>query len=116
LPEKAIVVSKGTGADEDAYSAFQARDEDGTLLPEALRRDGVTDIFIGGLATDYCVKETVLDSLREGFRAVFLSDAVRGVNVHPGDSEDAIREMLLAGARKADLATIDLASAEPEKE
>ncbi len=107
-PETAIVLSKGTGHDEDAYSAFQARDEEGTLLPDALRRNGVKDIFIGGLATDYCVRATVLDALKEGFRAVFLSDAVRGVDVHPGDSENAMKEMLHAGARKTEFAAIDL--------
>jgi nicotinamidase/pyrazinamidase len=116
LPETAIVVSKGTGPDEDAYSAFQARDAKGILLPDVLRRRGVEEIFVGGLATDYCVRATVLDALQDGFRAVFLSDAMRGVDVHLGDSEKAIQDMLAAGARKTAWATLDLESIEPERE
>jgi nicotinamidase/pyrazinamidase len=76
----------------------------------------VEEIVIGGLATDYCVRATVLDAVREGFGVVFLSDAIRGVDVHPGDSEKAIQEMLFAGARKTEWATFDLESVEPERE
>jgi nicotinamidase/pyrazinamidase len=106
LPASAIVVSKGSGPDEDAYSAFQARDGEGTLLPDVLRRSGVRAIYIGGLATDYCVRATVLDALREGFGAAFLGDAVKGVDVHPGDSHRALEEMQHAGARAITLTTI----------
>ncbi|MCA1619621.1 MAG: nicotinamidase [Acidobacteria bacterium] len=86
------VVSKGLG-DEDSYSAF-----DGTTLAEDLRRCGVREVWVGGLATDYCVKNTVLDALREGFRVRALSDAVRAVNLRPGDGARAIEEMRAAGA------------------
>ncbi|HLM56871.1 MAG TPA: nicotinamidase [Pyrinomonadaceae bacterium] len=87
------VVSKGTG-DEDNYSAF-----DGTDLAAQLRGAGVREVWVGGLATDYCVKQTVLDALREGFRVVAVSDAMRAVDLRPGDSERALEEMRGAGAR-----------------
>jgi nicotinamidase/pyrazinamidase len=86
------VVSKGLG-DEDNYSAF-----DGTTLAEDLRREGVREVWVGGLATDYCVKQTVLDALREGFRVRALADAMRAVNLRPGDDARALEEMRAAGA------------------
>jgi nicotinamidase/pyrazinamidase len=92
---RARVVSKGLG-DEDNYSAF-----DGTTLAEDLRREGVTEVWVGGLATDYCVKNTVLDALRAGFRVRALSDAMRAVNLQPGDDARAVEEMRAAGAEVA---------------
>ena len=86
------VVSKGEG-DEDSYSAF-----DGTALAADLRREGVREVWVGGLATDYCVKNTVLDALREGFRVRALRDAMRAVNLQPGDDRRALEEMRAAGA------------------
>jgi nicotinamidase/pyrazinamidase len=86
------VISKGLG-DEDCYSAF-----DGTDLALQLRRLGVEEVWIGGLATDYCVKNTVLDAVKEGFRVKALEDAMRAVEVNPGDGERAIAEMRDAGA------------------
>ena len=86
------VVSKGEG-DEDSYSAF-----DGTDLAEDLRRRGVREVWVGGLATDYCVQNTVLDALREGFRVRAVSGAMRAVNLQPGDGERALEEMRAAGA------------------
>ena len=86
------VVSKGLG-DEDNYSAF-----DGTTLAEELRWQGVREVWVGGLATDYCVKQTVLDALRAGFRVRALRDAMRAVNLQPGDGERALSEMRAAGA------------------
>ncbi|HWS85935.1 MAG TPA: bifunctional nicotinamidase/pyrazinamidase [Pyrinomonadaceae bacterium] len=86
------VVSKGLG-DEDNYSAF-----DGTALAEELRREGVEEVWVGGLATDYCVKNTVLDALRAGFRVRALTDAMRAVNLQPGDDRRALEEMRAAGA------------------
>jgi nicotinamidase/pyrazinamidase len=93
-----IVMSKGMGADEDSYSAFQGKDDSGTPLAELLRRFGVRRIFVGGLATDYCVKQTTLDALAHGFEVVVLGAAIRGVNLSPGDSEKALGEMSEAGA------------------
>lgn len=100
LPVDAVIVSKGTEPDEDSYSGFQGRDEKGEKLSDRLRRLGVERIFVGGLATDYCVKHTVLDGLKEGFKVVLLEDAIRGVNLKPVDSERAIAEMVQAGAEK----------------
>ena len=86
------IVSKGLG-DENNYSAF-----DGTTLAEDLRERGVEEVWVGGLATDYCVKQTVLDALGEGFRVKALTDAMRAVNLQPGDDALAIEEMRQAGA------------------
>ncbi|HEX9788204.1 MAG TPA: bifunctional nicotinamidase/pyrazinamidase [Candidatus Binatia bacterium] len=105
LGNNVTVVSKGTAPDEDSYSAFQGKDHSGTALAELLRRWGVEKIFVGGLATDYCVKQTVLDGLHQGFTVVVLDDAIRGVNLNPNDSKEALIEMRQAGA--ATLASID---------
>jgi nicotinamidase/pyrazinamidase len=101
LPSDAIVVSKGTGATEDAYSAFHARADDGRPLDAVLRDAGVEHVVIGGLATDYCVRATALDALTQGYRVTVLRDAIRGVDLKPGDSENAIAEMQAAGIRIA---------------
>lgn len=98
LPETAIVVSKGTGPDSDDYSGFQAVSSDGVGLADLLRRRGVERVFVGGLATDYCVKHTVLDALRSGFKVVLIEDGIRGVNLKPDDSRQAVAEMVQAGA------------------
>ena len=93
----AAVLSKGMAADQDSYSGFQAANSSGTLLADLLRRDGIERIFVGGLATDYCVKHTVLDGLTQGFKVVLLADAVRAVNLGPNDGAVAIDEMIRAG-------------------
>jgi nicotinamidase/pyrazinamidase len=98
LSAGAEVISKGADPTEDAYSAFQATTRDGLPLAAALRRLGVDRVYVGGLATDYCVKATVLDALRHGFAASLLIDASRGVNLRPHDAERAIEEMVRAGA------------------
>ena len=77
----------------DEYSAF-----DGTGLADLLRRHGVEEVWVGGLATDYCVKHTALDAAREGFKVIAVSDAMRPVELRPGDGERAIEEMRAAGA------------------
>ena len=101
LPEDVIVISKATDPDREAYSGFE-----GTNLLEDLRGRGVRRVFIGGLATDYCVRSTVLDALRYGFETYLLVDAIRGVDLNPGDSERAIREMVDGGAKKITLSDI----------
>jgi nicotinamidase/pyrazinamidase len=98
LPAETIHVKKGMGNDEDAYSELQARDEAGTLLPALLQQHGIRKLYVGGLATDYCVKATVLDGLKAGFEVVLLTEASRGVNVKPGDARRAVEEMQAAGA------------------
>jgi len=105
LPEDVILVSKGMAADEDSYSAFHGRTDSGISLEELLRGLGVERLFIGGLATDYCVKYTAFDGMTQGFTIVVLTDAIRGVNLDPSDSEQALAEMHRAGA--ATLESID---------
>jgi len=97
LPAGAEVVSKGMDPDEDAYSCFQAETASGMPFAAALGEHGVSRLFIGGLATDYCVKATALDALREGFEVVVLEDAVRAVDVSPGDGDRALDEVTRAG-------------------
>lgn len=97
VPPEGEIVSKADKKDE-AYSFFQ-----GTDLATKLHLRGIRRLFVGGLATDYCVKETVLDGLKYGFEVFHLDDASRGVNVHPDDSERALEEMVTAGARRITL-------------
>jgi nicotinamidase/pyrazinamidase len=99
VPPEAIVVSKGMDPEQDAYSAFQAQDALGRPLPAVLSARGVRRLFLGGLATDYCVKATTLDAARAGFQTVVLLDAIRAVDLVPGDGERALAEMRAAGAR-----------------
>ena len=86
------IISKGLG-DKDCYSAF-----DETDLAQKLRDRGVEEVWVGGLATDYCVKNTVLDALKYGFKVKALTDAMRAVDLQPGDGDRAITEMRAAGA------------------
>ncbi len=90
--ERIQIISKGMG-DADCYSGF-----DGTDLAAQLRSRGVEEVWVGGLATDYCVKNTVLDGLKEGFRVKALTDAMRPVELKDGDGERALAEMKAAGA------------------
>lgn len=87
------IISKGTDEEADGYSGF-----DGTNLARLLREAAVEEVWVGGLATDYCVKHTVLDGLREGFEVKALADAMRPVNEYPQDGAEAIEEMRIAGA------------------
>jgi nicotinamidase/pyrazinamidase len=93
LPDSATVVSKATDANEDAYSGFG-----GTELDALLRDARVRRLFVGGLATDYCVLNTVRDGLANGYGVMLLTDAIRAVDVEPGDGERAIAEMARLGA------------------
>ena len=98
VPRRALIVSKGMGADEDAYSAFQARDDSGTLLADLLANQAVGHVYIGGLATDYCVKSSTLDALANGLRVTLIPDAMRAVNLQPTDGDRALADMRAAGA------------------
>ncbi len=97
LPKDARILSKGMDPEQDSYSGFQAYNGEGRDLESVVRDLGVDEIFICGLATDYCVRATALDATRRGIRIRVLGDAIRGVDVKPGDSESAIREMREAG-------------------
>ena len=93
MPESAWIISKATDPAREAYSAFQ-----GTDLEARLRAAGVTRLFIGGLATEYCVKFTVDDAMARGFRVCVLEDAIRSIDVEPGDGARAIDAMHRSGA------------------
>ncbi|MGH2995317.1 MAG: bifunctional nicotinamidase/pyrazinamidase [Gaiellaceae bacterium] len=96
-----VVIDKGQDRWSQGYSGFQH-----TRLRDLLRERGVDRLFVTGLATDYCVRNTVLDARRLGFDVMVVEDAIRGVQVNPGDSERAIAEMQAAGAGLARSDTI----------
>ena len=87
------VLDKGQDPNSQGYSSFQ-----GSGLARALRERGVERLYVTGLTTDYCVKNSVLDAIREGFDTVVVEDAIRAVEVEPGDGERALAEMRAAGA------------------
>ncbi|HEY9072171.1 MAG TPA: bifunctional nicotinamidase/pyrazinamidase [Candidatus Ozemobacteraceae bacterium] len=95
------VIRKGTHRDVDSYSGFF--DNGGrhdTGLAEFLRERGADELFVMGLATDYCVKFTVLDACRLGFRVTLIENGCRAVELVPGDGERAMHEMMAAGATR----------------
>ena len=98
LTSDAIVVSKGMGETEDAYSAFQARDASGTLLGALLDQRGVRHLYIAGLATDYCVKSSALDALNSHLGVTLVPEGMRAVNLQPTDGEQALAELRARGA------------------
>ena len=98
LPPGTIVVTKGDHADAHGYSAFEGLTPDGAPLLDDLRRRGVTHLYVGGLATDYCVRASVLDARSAGLAVTVLDDGIAGVDVRPGDSDRAREEMRARGA------------------
>lgn len=98
---------KGTDPTIDSYSGFYDNGHrKSTGLAEWLKKQGIEQVHLMGLATDYCVKFSVLDALREGFQTTLIEDGCRGVNLQPGDSERAIEEMRAAGATVIDYDTL----------
>lgn len=103
--DKVKIFSKGMGDDEDAYSAFDAKCKiqrhfthfEELTLEDFLKEKSIKTVYIGGLATDYCVKATALDAIKRGFKAYLLTDAVAAVNLEPYDGSEAIEEMVNAG-------------------
>jgi nicotinamidase/pyrazinamidase len=87
------IVDAGYRRDLEGYSGFEE-----TNLAELLRQNDVDDLTVVGLATDYCVRETAADALRQGFRVSIDRDGIRGIDVEPGDSERALDELRAAGA------------------
>ncbi|MBZ4674827.1 MAG: nicotinamidase/pyrazinamidase [Bacteroidota bacterium] len=85
---------KGTGNKDDGYSAFEATN---VSLIDYLRKNQIQDLYVCGLATDYCVKATVLDAIENGFHTYVITDAVAAVNVEKGDDRKALNEMYLKG-------------------
>ena len=92
LPEDAVIISKATEPDKEAYSGFE-----GTDLAKILRGNGVKRVYICGVATEYCVRATALDALKHGFEVYLLRDAVKGIK--PEDEERALEEMKSRGIK-----------------
>jgi nicotinamidase/pyrazinamidase len=101
LPATVPVFSTGIEVDNDGYSGFENPE-----LNKQLEKLNVSRLFIGGLATDYCVLHTVCDALKLNYQVMLLTDAVRAVNVHKQDGERAIKQMILKGAIPITLAMI----------
>jgi nicotinamidase/pyrazinamidase len=93
LPPSTVIISKPSAPDQEAYSGFE-----GTDLEQRLHKLGVSCVFVGGLATDYCVLNTVKDALYKGFKVMLLTDAIRAVNIKADDGQKAEAEMLRRGA------------------
>ncbi len=98
IPRDAVIVSKATSQNSDAYSGFE-----GTDLNVHLEADGAEQLIIAGLATEYCVKNTVLDGLEAGYSVDVVREGIRAVNVEPDDEQKALNEMKRSGARIATL-------------
>ena len=98
LPPPTIVVTKGEDPERAGYSAFEGHTAEGKTLLADLRQRQVAHLYVGGLATDYCVKHSVLDARAAGIQVTVLEDAIAGVDMEPGDSARAIAEMIDAGA------------------
>lgn len=93
LPAVFIVVSKAMTPEKEAYS-----DLEGTDLGQLLRSIGVNRVWVGGLATDYCVFHSVIDFLKSGYKVLLLTEGIKAVSVHPKDGERAIDKMVSQGA------------------
>ena len=97
--KSAEVFSKGLDAKDDGgYSGFDGINKNGVKLEDFLRTKGIDTVLVGGLATDYCVKATVLDALKLGFMVLVVYHAIRAVNLNPDDGKKAVKEMGAAGA------------------
>ena len=93
------VIKKGTDKNVDSYSGFYDNDhKNSTGLNDYLKEKNIDEIYVTGLATDYCVKYTVIDALNLGLKVNLVADACRGVNLNPDDSVNAIKDMEKAGA------------------
>jgi nicotinamidase/pyrazinamidase len=98
LPSSTVVITKGDDPHAHGYSAFEGHTDQGRSLLEDVQTHGIEELYIGGLATDYCVRESVLAARRAGLRIVVLRDAVAGIDVQPGDVDRAFDVMCAAGA------------------
>ncbi len=99
IPESAVIISKGIEKDSEQYSTFYGRDAAGHTQSSLMKKFGVRRIFIGGLATDYCVLNSAKDALAGGYEVYVLADAVCAVDVKPGDGRRAVEEMVRCGAK-----------------
>lgn len=101
LPPDTIVVSKGEDPNRPGYSAFDGRTSGGEPLLNDLRSRGVDRLYVTGLTTEYCVKQTALDARHAGLHVVVLTDAVAGIDAQPGDADRALEELARAGVEFA---------------
>jgi nicotinamidase/pyrazinamidase len=97
LPYDVVILSKGTDPDRDSYSAFDGTTAGGILLEQFLEMQGIEHLYLGGLATDYCIKATALEGLLIGKKITIISDAIAGVELEPGDTERALAAIRQAG-------------------
>ncbi|MCH7758957.1 bifunctional nicotinamidase/pyrazinamidase [Patescibacteria group bacterium] len=93
------VISKATEPDQDGYSAFEGYKHDGQTLADLFESNNIKKVYIGGLATDYCVKASAIDAVKLGFKTFLLLDVCRAVNLKPGDGEEAVKEMIDLGVK-----------------
>jgi nicotinamidase/pyrazinamidase len=100
-PPSAVIIYKAIDRDQEAYSAFQS-----TVLDRHLRALGIRRLFIGGLATDYCVLNTVTDALALGYAVRLLMDGIKAVNLQPDDGRRAEQDMIRLGAAPVQLETL----------
>jgi nicotinamidase/pyrazinamidase len=99
IPEGSIIISKGAQKDREQYSTLGARDSEGNTESDVMKKREIRRVFVAGLATDYCVLNSVKDILAEGYEVYVLTDAIRAVNVNPGDGEEALEDMVRGGAK-----------------
>ena len=106
LPDDVLIISKGQREYDTGYSCFEGTTEDGVSFLEILQRGAIEELFIGGVTTDYSIRATVMDAHAHRVKVTVLLDAIRGLQQHADDVEDALREMEFAGASFATLQTI----------
>jgi nicotinamidase/pyrazinamidase len=102
LPADTVVISKGEDPARPGYSAFDGQTSDGKTLLHDLRDRQVTRLYVGGIATDYCVKATAIDGAEAGLHVCVLRDAVTGIDVRPGDVDRALEDMSRNGVQIVD--------------
>jgi nicotinamidase/pyrazinamidase len=102
LPPDAIVVNKGVDPERHGYSAFEGHTSVGKALLDDLRDRHITRVYLTGIATDYCVRESALDALKAGLEVRVVADAIAGIDARPGDAQRALDEISAAGAQIVD--------------
>jgi nicotinamidase/pyrazinamidase len=98
IPKEGFLIYKGMDPDKDSYSAFHAEDKYRNSLGNLLKILKVEELYIGGLATDYCVRFSTRDAIKQGYKVRILTDAIKGVDLNPGDSKKTLNEMREEGA------------------
>ena len=107
LPTEAVIISKGQSRSSDGYSAFDGCTLLGELFENDLAGQAIRTLYVTGLATDYCVRHSVLDALRTGLHVDVVTDAIAGVDLRHGDVQRALNEMHKSGAQLTTAAEIE---------